>query len=137
MKISAPAGRLLQDDDHMLPMINVVLLLMVFFMMVSAIKPPPTLDIDDVESSGQEQADASEQSLYIGQEGQLGLSGEIFGFDQIGSTLARWRKAHPEEALQVRADAQVRAQYVVSVLQAIREAGVERSSLLAVQRQQP
>tara|TARA_R110000787_G_scaffold47176_10_gene114308 strand:+ start:370 stop:783 length:414 start_codon:yes stop_codon:yes gene_type:complete len=137
MKISAPAGRLLQDDDHMLPMINVVLLLMVFFMMVSAIKPPPTLDIEDVESSGQEQADASEQSLYIGQEGQLGLSGEIFGFDQIGSTLARWQTAHPGETLQVRADAQVRAQYVVSVLQAIREAGVERSSLLAVQRQQP
>ena len=121
MKISAPAGRLLQDDDHMLPMINVVLLLMVFFMMVSAIKPPPTLDIEDVESSGQEQADASEQSLYIGQEGQL----------------ARWQTAHPGETLQVRADAQVRAQYVVSVLQAIREAGVERSSLLAVQRQQP
>lgn len=137
MKISAPAGRQLQDDDHMLPMINVVLLLMVFFMMVSAIKPPPTLDIEDVESSGQEQADTSEQSLYIDQAGQLGLSGEIFGFDQIGSTLARWQTAHPGEALQVRADAQVSAQYVVSVLQAIREAGVERSSLLAVQRQQP
>lgn len=115
----------------MLPLINIVFLLMVFFMLVGSMAPPEALDIDPARSRGLAPADEGHRSLVIDAQGRLSIGTEVFVVEQLPAQAATWRARHAGQPLEVKADARLEAQTVVSILQTLRDAGIPQVRLLA------
>ena len=117
-------------DEAMLPLINVVFLLMVFFMIVGGMSVPDAIDLKPAQSQQLDDVDDDPLRLLVDREGRLALGRDVFEADQLASRIDPWRKAHPHESLQLQADAQADAQYVVALLEQLRGLGIEQVVLL-------
>lgn len=118
-------------DDQMLPLINLVFLLLVFFMLVGALTPPEAFEINAPRARQLDPADAGSRTLILAADGRVGLGRAVFAVEDLPTRAAAWRRQHPGEGLQVKADAQLEAQRVVALLAVLHDAGVQRVSLLA------
>ena len=130
MKLSL-APRRAGSGDTMLPLINIVFLLMVFFMLVGSLAPSEALEIEPARSQELTPADEGHRSLVIAADGRLAIGGEVFGLGQLPAHAATWRARHAGEPLEVKADAALEAQAVVSILETLRDAGITQVRLLA------
>ena len=116
----------------MLPLINVVFLLMVFFMLVGSMSPRDALDVEPAQARDLAHADAAPRSLVMAADGRFALGGAVFDAGQLRAHVATWNARHPGQTLEVKADARLEAQAVVATLGVLRDGGVARTRLLAV-----
>ena len=117
-------------DEAMLPLINVVFLLMVFFMIVGSMSVPDAIDLKPAQSQQLDAADDDPLRLLVDSQGRLALGSDVFEVDQLASRIETWRAVHQHESLQLKADAQADAQYVVALLEQLRGLGIEQVVLL-------
>jgi len=128
-----PAGRRRGDDDQrILPLINVVFLLLIFFMVagrltasdVFAIQPP---------SSASEASPGSDLMVLVATDGRLALGGEPLERQAL-SAAVRERLASSESGtgVRIKADGRVEARRVVAIMEELRAAGVEQLELLTL-----
>lgn len=116
------------DDDRVMPLINIVFLLLIFFMVagqLSASDPftivPPTSTTD-----GQEYAD--QMLVLIGEEGQLALNGEVMDRPILMERLA----AGKADEVRVKVHGAAKAASVVTVIDEMKRAGVKAVRLLTI-----
>lgn len=116
----------------MLPLINVVFLLMVFFMLVGSMAPRDALDIEPARATDLALADAGSRSLVMASDGRFALGDAVFAPGQLSAQAATWNARHPGETLEIKADAALEAQSVIAVLETLRDVGIARTKLLAI-----
>lgn len=133
MKLPLPPRRKVAGSgDSMLPLINVVFLLMVFFMLVGSMAPRDALEIEPARAQELELADVGSRSLVMAADGRFALGDAVFEGEQLRAQAATWSARHPGETLELKADAALEAQAVIGVLETLRDAGVSRTKLLAL-----
>jgi len=110
------------------PLVDIVFQLLIFFMLTSAVSVADLFDVKLPESTT-----AGEQSLkpvivLVGSEGKVALDGEIVRVEELIGKLQQRREAGAVPVM-VKADREANTGDVVSVLEQIQGAGVEKVML--------
>ncbi|MGM0412316.1 MAG: ExbD/TolR family protein [Pseudomonadota bacterium] len=125
MQLHRPDSAPRDMEDHILPLINIVFLLLIFFMVAGALTTPESVDVEPPEASVDgEEPDRDEQTLYITADGGLTLGEEAVELEGLAEAVGE------REEILLRADEAVEGVRVVEVMQALREAGLERVRLV-------
>lgn len=120
------------DEDRILPLINIVFLLLIFFMAVGRLSATDPFRITPPISAS-EGAPATEPMLIaVGTEGRLALNGEVL---EEADLLARISEAEPTE-IRIKSDGGVEALRVVGLLTQLKELGVSSVRLMTVPERQ-
>ena len=127
------------DEERILPLINVVFLLLIFFMLAGRLSAGDPFRVDPPASVSSASAEQRDLVVLVGADGQLALDGEVV--DQSALKAAVADRASENEGvsprLRLKADANAQAVQVVAVMELLREAGVERLNLLTVPEAAP
>jgi biopolymer transport protein ExbD len=122
------------DDERILPLINIVFLLLIFFMLAGRLASSDPFKIEPAESRSEAPADIPELLVLVSADGQLALDGEVMDQPALKSALAeklpKDGKAKPR--VRLKADGGAQADKVVAVMEMLREAGVEKLTLLTI-----
>lgn len=118
------------DDERILPLINVVFLLLIFFMLAGKLAASDPFEIAPPQSASESSIGAEVLLVQVGAEGQLALEGEILTKSDLQTAVTERMSADPNTPIQLKADAAAKATEVVAVMQLLRAAGVERLRLL-------
>ncbi|MGP1254343.1 MAG: ExbD/TolR family protein [Kiloniellales bacterium] len=118
------------DDERILPLINVVFLLLIFFMLAGKLAASDPFEIAPPQSASESSIGAEVLLVQVGAEGQLALEGEILTKSDLQTAVTERMSTDPNTPIQLKADAAAKATEVVAVMQLLRAAGVERLRLL-------
>ena len=119
-------------EDNVLPLINVVFLLLIFFMLAGALIQEPPFSVTPPETRHTESDDPDQQYLAIAADGRLAYEGEILEENELGARLAA--RAQTGSPLQVRADNELEADRLTSLLAVLREADIAEIRLLTTRK---
>lgn len=122
------AGRPRNDDDRILPLINVVFLLLIFFMIAGRLTSADPFEIAPPTSASGEDPAAGEALVLVAADGRLALDGAPVSEAELADRL---RGAEGRQ-IRLKADANAEAVRVVAVMEVLQEAGIEKLDLLTV-----
>lgn len=130
MRFEAPRPR--NDEERILPLINVVFLLLIFFMLAGRIAATDPFEITPPSSTSEAPAGPKDILVVMGADGRLALDGETLRRGALQASVAERLAEHDPVRVRFKADSGAEAADVVAVMEILREAGVERLKLLTV-----
>lgn len=120
--------------DPVLPLINVVFLLLIFVMMMSRIEGNDGFDVNPPQSASEAPAGQRDHILVLSKDGEVTINGQAM--EKVG--LARFAEEFlanfPEETLKIKADKQVDATRLITLMEDLRRLGIEQLTLLTEKR---
>lgn len=124
-------GRGANDDDRILPLINVVFLLLIFFMLAGHLAATDPFHIEPPVSASVTEPGEAGPVILVGTDGRIAFDGKTM--DDAGLTAAL---AAPVEAgvthFRLKADGGAAAVRLVEVMELLRAAGVRKVHVLTV-----
>lgn len=130
-RFSAPK-RPRNDDDAVMPLINIVFLLLIFFMIAGKLSSADPFDISPPSSTSAVNEETGTLTLLVGQLGELALDGEELSAEDLETALAKKLRENPQVVLRVKADAGSKAVDIIGVMEIIRDAGAGELNLLTL-----
>ena len=130
MHFARPRPR--NDDERILPLINVVFLLLIFFMLAGRFSTSDPFEIEPPRSASEGVATERDILVLVGADGRLALDGEIIEETALGAAVADRLSPDKEMRLWLKADGGAETTRVVEVMELLRAAGAERLRLLTV-----
>ena len=129
-----PEPRPRSDEERILPMINVVFLLLIFFMLAGRLAAGDPLQISPPSSNSDAPVAGQELLILVGADGRLALGNEVMGAEALRSAIAARMAQGPGAAVHLKANSAAEANDVIEVMSLLRDAGVERLTLLTLPR---
>ena len=120
------------DDDSILPLINVVFLLLIFFMLAGKLSAGDPFRIDPPASVSDAQVAAEYMEILIGADGRLALDDALVDEAGLSTGVKRRLGQGGEVRVHLKADGAAAALQVVGIMELLRDAGVEKLQLLTV-----
>ena len=130
MRFARPRPR--NDDERILPLINVVFLLLIFFMLAGRFSAADPFQIDPPRSASDGVATERDILVLVGADGRLALDGEIIEEAALGAAVADRLSPDKKVQLWLKADGGAETTRVVEVMELLRAAGAQRLRLLTV-----
>lgn len=124
--------RLRNDEERVLPLVNVVFLLLIFFMIAGKLAASDPFQTSPPQSQSDGQPETQDLLVLVGADGRLALDGEVMLEDALRSSLAVRLSSDTATRVRLKADSQAQATQVIAVMELLRDAGVERLKLLTV-----
>ena len=120
------------DDERILPLINVVFLLLIFFMLAGHLAASDPFEIAPPRSASEAGAEDRELQILLSDDGRLALDGvEIEEAGLVALVAVRVAES-ASLRVQFKADGRSDATQAVAIMEQLREAGVKRLKLLTV-----
>ncbi|MEX2409064.1 MAG: biopolymer transporter ExbD, partial [Rhodovibrionaceae bacterium] len=120
------------EEERILPLINVVFLLLIFFMLAGRLAATDPFQVAPPSSGSEGRVAERELLILLAPDGRLALDGEVMEREALRAAVAIRMTAESAPRVQLKADNQVAADAVLSVMELLRESGVERLTLLTV-----
>ena len=130
MRFAPPRPK--NDDERILPLINVVFLLLIFFMLAGRLAASDPFQIAPPRSASEGPSAAQDVIVLVGADGRLALDGVIMDETALTSALVARLSDNKATKLHLKADGRAEATRVVAVMELLREVGVEKLKLLTV-----
>jgi len=127
-----PPPRPRNDDDRILPLINVVFLLMIFFMLAGRISALDPFPVEPPHSASAGDNDHQETIILVDPDGRLALDGAVMDEAAFAAAMTNWVKANRNGRVRLKADGRAEATRVVAVMETLRKAGVEKLRLMTL-----
>lgn len=129
--LGATRQRPKNDEERILPLINIVFLLLIVFMLAGQLTASGPFRVEPPLSLTALQAQERDITILIGGDGRLALDGTVIEVDALIQAIeARVARGDIGE-VRLKADGQADATQVVAVMELLRGAGVESLHLLA------
>lgn len=122
--------RAMDNDERIMPLVNIVFLLLIFFMVVGRLSAADPFKVLPPESANEGPQATEDNLVLIGQDGRLALNGEILPEDAL---LAKLSDVRADE-LRVKADGRAEAVRVVAVIERLKTVGFVSVRLMTVPR---
>jgi biopolymer transport protein ExbD len=119
------------EDERILPLINVVFLLLVFFMVTGRLMASDPFPIDPPQSVS-DGPDAEGRLIAFGPDGALALDGVVMEEERLLSSLRDDFDDGTEPEIRVKADGGAQATELVALLAGLRGIGAETVTLMTV-----
>ena len=130
MRFETPRRK--NDEERVLPLINVVFLLLIFFMLAGKLSASDPFRVEPPRSLSEGPPAPQDSLVLVGADGRLALDGEVMEGPALKAALAARLAGETEVRVRLKADGRAEATRVVAVMELLREAGVERLKLLTV-----
>lgn len=123
------------DEERVLPLINIVFLLLIFFMLAGRLEQADPFAVDPARSASEDRPDAQRLLLLIGPAGELALDGEPLTRGALIDRLAALKREADadkeiERTVWLKADRAAPADRLVAVLELLSQAGITRIEML-------
>ena len=120
------------DDERVLPLINMVFLLLIFFMLAGKLTAEQ-MKIEPPRSTSQDPSSPQSVTLSMDAQGRLFLNAELVLQDNLPLALARYPDVGSMDSpLVLRASAAAEATKVVTVMSRLRDGGIDQLQLLTI-----
>lgn len=120
------------DEERILPLINVVFLLLIFFMLAGRLTASDPFKVEPPSSVNKHPAEQSEVTVLIGADKRLALDGKVMNADALEKAVAERIDSSGSTVVRVKADGSAEGVRVVEVMERLRQAGVAKLRLLTV-----
>lgn len=141
MAFGKPRRRPADEDQRILPLINVVFLLLVFFMVAGQLTMTDAVKIEPPLSDSKKEVAEPPLQILIAADGRIVLGGTVIAPEALSGKLSTLLNAHGGTAhggtVHVKADGAVDAVTVIAVLDRIKAAGATQVNLLTTARREP
>ena len=134
MRIVPPRPR--NDEERILPLINVVFLLLIFFMLAGELSAHDPFDIQPPTSSSTTPAESRDIVLQLAADGRMALDGEEIAEADLVPAIRGISDHLASADLFLKSDASIEAVHVVEIMEKLRGAGVTKLRLLTVENTQ-
>lgn len=124
-----PASARPSDENHMIPLINIVFLLLIFFMVAGVIEAQGVFQLEPPESEISHQVEVRELLLQLDAEGNTALENDVITLDALAAALPNTLS---DVHIHIKADANASTADLLAVMDALRDAGVTQVTLLAL-----
>lgn len=119
------------DDERILPLINVVFLLLIFFMLAGKLSSSDPFEIAPPRSASEAPVDARELVIALGPQGQLAFDGAVLDEASLAQAVEdRLSQEKAPSRIWLKADGRADATRLIGIMDILRSAGVERLKLL-------
>ncbi|MFK8068500.1 MAG: ExbD/TolR family protein [Gammaproteobacteria bacterium] len=116
--------------DPILPLINVVFLLLIFVMMMSRVEGTDGYDVKPPVSTSEDPAGTQERILILTEEGDIQLNGMDINESSLLKFAQDQKRDAPNQIVKIKADADVDAMKLISLMEKLRIGGIENLVLL-------
>lgn len=123
------------DDDAVMPLINIVFLLLIFFMIAGKLSSADPFEVSPPSSTSGINEDMGSLTLLIGKNGETALDGIVIPETELPMVLAERLQQTPDALLRIKADGGVPAADVIHIMEIIRDAGAGEINLLTLPRE--
>lgn len=120
------------DDDAVMPLINIVFLLLIFFMVAGKLTSSDPFEISPPSSSSGINEDPGTLTLLIGRNGETALNGTVIAQTELAQSLSDRLQEEPGLILRLKADGAAKATDIIQVMEIIRDAGAGELNLLTL-----
>jgi biopolymer transport protein ExbD len=117
------------SDDNLISLINVVFLMLIFFMVAGHISASDGVEVTPPLSRQEHRLTPSEFTLLVSPSGELYFNANVINLDDLDSLL-KSESNDMMSPITVKADASVTMEKLDTVLQAIKQAGYARITLV-------
>lgn len=124
------------NEDSILPLINIVFLLLIFFMVAGRLSISDPFRIDPPYSASDGKTEASETIILLAADGRLVFDRVPIEKNELEQLAEQQMKLDSETQVQLKADAQVEAINVVEIMELLRAAGVKKLQLLTLAKKE-
>lgn len=122
------------SEENVLPLINIVFLLLIFFMIAGALSATAPFELEPPAAPGAQGTGPPRGGIAIAADGRVALDGDLVDLETLRERARDWNAGGERElSLSVRADGSAKSERLLAVIEVLREAGIERIRLLAVQ----
>lgn len=130
MAFGTPRRRRLDEDQRILPLINVVFLLLIFFMVAGQLANTDPVPIEPpVSNSDKETANRTLQIL-VPADGRILIEGKIVQPADLRARLKALAANDAARSIHLKSDGATEARIVIRILDQIKDAGFEKVKLL-------
>jgi biopolymer transport protein TolR len=132
--------RRLKNEINVVPYIDVMLVLLIIFMVTSPMVPPASINLPTVGKASQppvapvEVMIKADEGLMI-RDPALGGAEVSVGRKELGAMLRELQRKNPEQAVVIAGDKSVKYEAVLSVMDELQRAQVQKIGLLVQPRQ--
>lgn len=137
----APRGRRDREDEGLIPLINVVFLILIFFMIAGRMETPAPLRVDPPASNSAATPVQPRLTLLLAADGKIAVGDLVMDPERLPGWLAQElplsaaaTASNPLAPVTLKADADVHANQLKSVLNTLRESGLRSVTLLTHRR---
>ncbi|MBY0452276.1 MAG: biopolymer transporter ExbD [Bdellovibrionaceae bacterium] len=128
------AGKFDSQDDIMaeinvVPLVDVILVVLIIFMVTAPMIMKPSIAVNLPKSGSGDATKPSKLNITIGKGGELQLDGRVVTAEEIKTTAQQEYSKNPEVQAIIAADKDVSHGQVVSILDAVKAAGVKRFAI--------
>ena len=120
------------DDDRLLPLINVVFLLLIFFMMAGRLSTSDPLEVEPPRSESAVPPPSPEIEVLAAADGRLALDGQIVSETELLVAMQQRLSQAPAPDLRLRADGELAAGRAIRLMDSLRRAGAGKLYLVTV-----
>jgi len=120
------------DDDAVMPLINIVFLLLIFFMVAGKLTSSDPFEIAPPSSISGVNEDPGTLTLLVGRNGETALDGTVIAESELTNALTERLQDEPGIILRLKADGGAKANDVIHVMEIIRDAGAGELNLLTL-----
>jgi len=130
MRFAPPRPR--NDDERILPLINVVFLLLIFFMLTGTLSAIDPLQVDPPLSASEGTAKTRELVVVMAPDGRLAVDGTLIDSGTLPLAIIKRTKDGIAPIVWLKADGRTESLDVIGVMNELRDAGVTRLKLLTL-----
>ncbi|MCG8544909.1 MAG: biopolymer transporter ExbD [Alphaproteobacteria bacterium] len=120
------------DDERILPLINVVFLLLIFFMLAGKLAAVDPIAVKPPRSESENPTDARELVIVMSADGRLAFDGAFIEETDLKAAVAGKLRVEPPPRVWLKADSGTESIKAIGIMEILRKAGVERLKLLTV-----
>jgi biopolymer transport protein ExbD len=123
------------NDDNLIPLINVVFLMLIFFMVAGHIESSDGVKVTPPQSLNEAELSKDKLTVVISKDSQLFIEGQLKTNSQLKSAIQHYfdhfsHNNYDKANIEIKADSQLTAQSLQAVLLTIKSLGIHRISLV-------
>lgn len=125
------AGKRLQDEINVIPLVDIVLVILIIFMITAPLMTSGLeVDLPKTKDTALSQREREPLRIVITERGEIKVSGQRVSLEGLGKWLAEAKREKLVEEVQIEADKGARYEVVAKVLAEIKRAGFTQVGLL-------
>lgn len=131
MKVNALPRRR-DDDENLIPLINIVFLLLIFFMLAGTFARPDRFEVAPPSSLSPTPAQEQQMTVLLSADGRLAIGDQEVDKPELQRLIMDRLSAEPDLQVQLKADQNLAAEKLIDIMESLRAAGLEKLMLLTV-----
>lgn len=122
------------SDVNVTPLLDIVFIMLIFFIVTATFIKEPGITVERPDADTAEEQRLVSVLVAISSENTIHINQEEVPLDGVRATVERLRRENPRGSAVIQADGNADSEYLVDVLEQIRQAGVDDVVAVSVKR---